>query len=158
MKRHASPGFTLLELLIAMLVLAAVLAISYPSVVRASSSLHLRAAGRDVLNIFRHARQKAVTEQTGMKIIVDPQKQELTLSDSLGDGIRKYTPPRDIKIEQVILAGTSVPDRAGIIRFLPNGSSDSVEILLKSNAGSTLRIVSDPLTGGARIESGAGEP
>ena len=44
-----------------------------------------------------------------------------------------------------------------VIRFLPNGSSDSGEVLLKSEAGSFLRIISDPITGGARIESGQGD-
>jgi hypothetical protein len=44
-----------------------------------------------------------------------------------------------------------------VVRFLPNGSSDSAEVLLKSDKGSFLRIITDPITGGARIESGRGE-
>jgi hypothetical protein len=43
------------------------------------------------------------------------------------------------------------------IRFLPNGSSDNAEILLNSDRGSVLRIVTDPITGGAKIVTGQGE-
>jgi general secretion pathway protein H len=150
-------GFTLLELLMVVLVIALALAVSYPSISRGSTALHLRATGRDVLNTLRYAREKAVTEQTGMKVTVDRQKQELVLSDDLGDGGRKYLPPNDVKIQRVALAGNEIVDGPMVIRFLPNGSSDRAEILLKSTAGSFLRIISDPITGGARIESGSGE-
>ncbi len=155
MKESRNQGFTLLELMIAVLVIALALAVSYPSLSRGSAALHLRATGRDVLNIFRYAREKAVTEQTGMRVTVDRQKQELVLSDSLGDASRRYVPPKDVKIERTTLAGNEVADGPMVIRFLPNGGSDNAEILLKSDTGSILRIISDPITGGARIESGS---
>jgi len=150
-------GFTLLELLIVVLVIALVLAVSYPSLSRGSTALHLRATARDVLNTFRYAREKAVTEQTGMVVTVDREKQELILSDSLGDGSRSYILSQDVKIQRMALAGTEVLESSMIIRFLPNGSSDSAEVLLRSDTGSQLRIITDPITGGARILAGQGE-
>jgi prepilin-type N-terminal cleavage/methylation domain-containing protein len=150
-------GFTLLELLMVVLVVALVLAISYPSLSRGSASIHLRSTGRDVLNTFRHAREKAITEQIGMKVTVDREKQQLILADDLGDGIRTYPMPSDVKIHRIALGGSEIQEGPVPVRFLPNGSSDAVELLLRSDAGSFLRIISDPITGGARIESGAGE-
>ena len=155
MDRSRERGLTLLELLITMLVIAMVAAVTYPALSRGSKTLHLRAASRDVLRIFRYAREKAVTEQIGMRITVDRQKQELILSDSLGDDSRRYTLPRDVKIQRMALAGMEIPEDLLIIRFLPNGSSDSAELLLQSESGSTLRIIADPITGGARIRSGS---
>ena len=157
MKSSRNQGFTLLELLMVVLVISLVLALSYPSLSRGSTMLHLRATGRDVLRTFRYAREKAVTEQTGMKVTVDLQKQELMLSDDLGENGSKYVPPHDVKIQRIALAGNEVTDGPMVIRFLPNGSSDRAEILLKSDTGSFLRVISDPITGGARIESGQGE-
>jgi prepilin-type N-terminal cleavage/methylation domain-containing protein len=157
MNRSGDQGFTLLELLIVVLVIALVLAVSYPSLSRGSASIHLRATGRDVLNTFRYAREKAVTEQTGMKVTVDREKQRLLLTDDLGDGGRTYAMPADVKIHRVALGNAEIVNGPVIVRFLPNGSSDSAEVLLKSDAGSFLRIISDPITGGARIESGSGE-
>ena len=147
----------MLELIIVVLVMALVLAVSYPSLSRGSASIHLRSTARDVLNTFRFAREKAVTEQVGMKVMVDRQKQQLVLTDDLGDGSRTYDMPKDVKIQRMALAGTEITEGPLTIRFLPNGSSESAEILLESDSGATLRIVSDPITGGARIETGSGE-
>src|SRR5512139_2205481 len=130
MRNSRSDGFTLLELMMVVLVIALVLALSYPSLSRGSTALHLRAAGRDVLNAFRYAREKAVTEQTGMRVTVDPQKQELVLTNDLGEGGRKYVPPHDVRFQRIALGGSEVVDRSMVVRFLPNGSSDHAEILL----------------------------
>ncbi len=157
MKLSQERGFTLLELMIVVLVMALVLAVSYPSLSRGSTALHLRATSRDILNTFRYAREKSVTEQTGMRVTVDRQQQEITLSDSLGEGSRKFALPKDVKIQRVALAGTEVLDGPLVIRFLPNGSSDSAEVLLRSDTGAFLRIFSDPIRGGARIAPGQGE-
>jgi prepilin-type N-terminal cleavage/methylation domain-containing protein len=157
MKRSRDQGFTLLELIIVVLVIALVMAVAYPSLSRGSTTIRLRATGRDILNTFRYAREKAVTEQTGMRVAVDREKQELILSDDLGDGSRRYGLPRDVKIYRLALAGTEVTEGPLVVRFLPNGSAENAEVLLKSDTGAYLRIITDPITGGARIELGAGE-
>jgi len=157
MKRIGDLGFTLLELLMVVLVLALVLAVSYPSLSRGSSSIRLRATGRDVLNTLRFAREKAVTEQIGMRVTMDREKHNLILSDDLGDGRRTYSLPRDVRIQRITLGDEEVHEGPVSIRFLPNGGSDRIELLLRSDTGSILRIISDPITGGARIEQGAGE-
>jgi prepilin-type N-terminal cleavage/methylation domain-containing protein len=152
--RLRDQGFTLLELIIVVLVIALVLAVSYPSLSRGTAAIHMRATARDILNVFRYAREKAVTEQTGMQVAVNRDKQELVLSDDLGEGSRSYVLPHDVKIRRMALAGTEVMDGPLIVRFLPNGSAENAEVLLQSDNGSELRIVTDPITGGARVQSG----
>ena len=147
----------MLELLIVIVILALALSLSYPSLSKGSTALHLRATGRDILSTFRYAREKAVTEQAAMVLTVDQESQTLVLSDSYREGSRSYSLPRDIKIQRIALGETEVLEGPLVVRFLPNGSSDYAEITLRSDTGSLLRIVSDPITGGARIESGHAE-
>jgi prepilin-type N-terminal cleavage/methylation domain-containing protein len=150
-------GFTLLEIIVVLLVISLVIAISYPSLSRGTTSLSLRTTGRDILNTFRYARQKAVTEQTGMRVTVDQENQTLRLTDDFGEGNRQYFLPDNVRIQRVVLGGGRTVDGVATVRFLPNGSSESVEILLESKNGAYLRVISDPITGGACIRSGPGE-
>lgn len=157
MKSSKDRGFTLLELLVVVLVIVLVLAVTIPSMSRSSASVSLRTTSRDVLNIFRYAREKAVTEQVGMKVTADRENQRLIVADDFGIGPPAYLMPTDVKIERIVLGGKNITDGPVVLRFLPNGSSDLGEVVLKSKAGSFLRIISDPLAGGARIEKGEGE-
>jgi len=157
MSRYRDQGFTLLELIVVVLVISLALALSYPALSRGSSAIRLRTTARDVLNTFRYAREKAVTEQTGMSVAVYQAKQELILTDTFGAGNRKYILPRDVKIQRMTLAGAQVMEDPMRVQFLPNGSADPAEVMLKSDTGSSFRVVTDPITGGARIEQGAGE-
>jgi len=150
-------GFTLLELMVVIFIISLVAAVSYPALSRGAASFHLKAAGRDILNMFRFARDNAITEQTGMQVIIDKEKQEIVLSNYLGDNSRKYFLPHDVKIMRMALAGQEVMEGSLIIRFLPNGNSENAKVLLSSETGSLLRIVTDPLSGGARIEPEQGE-
>jgi prepilin-type N-terminal cleavage/methylation domain-containing protein len=144
-------GFTLLELVIALVVMGLAVAVSYPALSRGGASLHLRATGRDVLNTLRYARETAITQQTGSRVVVDRDAQKITLTDELGDGARALSLRRDVKIYRMALAGGEITEGPLVIRFLPNGSSDNAEILLRSDTGGILRVVTDPMTGGARI-------
>jgi general secretion pathway protein H len=157
MNKMQDRGFTLLELIVVLLVISLAIAVAYPSLSRGGTSLRLRSCSRDVLNIFRYAREKAITEQTGMLVTVDKGNQMLILSNGLGDGIRKYTMPKDVQISRIALAGNEIMNNPMTVRFLANGSTDDAEVLLRADTGLQLRIISDPMTGGGRIETGQGE-
>jgi prepilin-type N-terminal cleavage/methylation domain-containing protein len=150
-------GFTLLELMVVIFIVSLVTALSYPALSRGTASFHLKATGRDVLNTFRFAREKAITEQIGMQVIIDKEKQEIVLSDNFGENSKKYLLPEDVKILRMALADREVFESSIIIRFFSNGSSENAAVLLSSKTGSMLRIVTDPFSGGARIEPEKGE-
>ena len=150
-------GFSLLELVIVILVMGLVAAVSYPALSRGTTAFHLRAAGRDILNAVRYAHEKAITEQRGMKLVVNRAAQQVVLTDDFGEGGRTYTLPHDVRIESVVLEGQDLPEGILSIRFRSNGSAQSAMILLQSQTGAFLRIVTDPMTGGARVQAGRGE-
>ncbi|NWG13157.1 MAG: prepilin-type N-terminal cleavage/methylation domain-containing protein [Acidobacteria bacterium] len=151
-------GFTLLELVLVVLVMGLAVAISYPSLSRGSATLRLRAAGRDVLNVVRYAREKAITEQSELHLVVEKGAREVVLTDELGEGDRPYALPSDVRIDRLLLGSEEVREGPVVIRFLPNGSSTPATIVLKSDAGSALRVITEPITGGARILQGEGGP
>jgi type II secretion system protein H len=144
-------GFTLLEVIITLVIITLVLAVSYPSLSNATASLSLRTTGRDILSTFRYAREKAVTEQTAIRVTVDREHQVLQLSDDFGENKRQYALPETVRIQRVTLGGNEVEDSSATIRFLPNGSSDTVEVFLQSRNGAYLKIISDPINGGTCI-------
>ncbi len=151
-------GFSLLELVLVVLVMGLAVAISYPSLSRGSATLRLRAAGRDVLNVLRYAREKAITEQSELRIVAEKEAHQVVLTDELGEGGRSYALPSDVRIERLLLGTDEVREGPIVIRFLPNGSSTPATIVLKSDAGGALRIITEPITGGARILQGEGGP
>ena len=152
-----SGGFTLLELIIVVLVIALALGVSYPALTHGSAIFQLRAAGRELVNTFRYAREKSITEQRRLMVVVDREQQKVILSDEFGGDARTLAMPNHVKIERVALEGRELIEGPLAVHFLPNGSSESAEIVLGSDSGSVLRIVTDPITGGARVAAGQGE-
>ena len=149
---RAEAGFTLLELIVVVLIIALVLGISYPSMSRGSSALHLRTTSRDILNTFRFAREKAISEQASMQLVINRRDQKIVLADILGESLRTYSLPTDVKIQRMAHSGGEVSDDVMTVRFLPNGSLENARIRLEADSGSLMQVISDPLGGGARIE------
>jgi general secretion pathway protein H len=149
--RRGDQGFSLLEIIIVIVVMALAMAIAYPSLSRGTASLHLRSAARHVLNTMRYAREKAITEQSELRIVAEREGQKITLTDAYGEGSRTYVLPSEIRMERLALAGQEILEGPLVVRFLPNGSAEHAEILLRSEKGGILRVVTDPITGGARI-------
>ena len=107
---RSQKGFTLLEIIITLLVIALVMSIAYPSLSRATASLSLRTTGRDILNTLRFAREKAVTEQIGMCVTIDRENQLLQLTNDFGEGDRKYLMPENVIIRRVYIGGMEPVD------------------------------------------------
>ena len=156
-RRQPAGGFTLLELVIVIAIIGLALAATYPALSRGSAAIHLRAAGRDCLNTLRYAREKAITEQKITAVLADRAKQKIALTDEFGEGARYLTLPQDVRLHRLALAGQEVLDRPLMIRFLPNGSCEEAEIELRSDKGGVLRLVTDPILGGARILTNEGQ-
>ncbi len=151
-----SAGFTLLELIVVVLVMALAVGVTYPALTHGSAIFQLRSAGREVLNTFRYAREKAITQQQRLKIVVDREAQNIVFSDEFDSGVRTMSMPHHVRIVKVMLEGHEILQGPLVVHFLPNGSSENAEVVLGSDSGSVLRIVTDPITGGARVFTGPG--
>ena len=144
-------GFTLLEVALSIVIIAIVLSVTLPSISRGTAVFRLRATGRDLVNTMRAAREKAVTEQQEMRVVVNRDSRKILLTNELGDGARTFELPEGIRVVRVALAGEDIREGPLVIRFLPNGSAETAEIQIASERGSQLRVVTDGITGGARL-------
>lgn len=150
--RFGDKGFSLLELVIVLIVIGLAAGLSYPSLRRGTNAFHLRAAGRDVLNHLRYAREKAITEQKEMTVTMDPNTQTVILSDAAGEDRKVMTLPGDVKIVEMRSVEQEIKEGPLVTRFLPNGSAESAEIVLKADNGGEIRLIVDSITGGSRIQ------
>ena len=73
----ASRGFTLLELLIAVAIVAALLAVSAPSSIRLYDNMQYRGAVREVINLLNGARIAAITRGIQQDVLINAQAREV---------------------------------------------------------------------------------
>jgi prepilin-type N-terminal cleavage/methylation domain-containing protein len=145
-------GFTLLELIVVVLIVALAMGIAYPSLERGSRILNLHVTSRDVLNVFRVARERAISEQTSMLLIIDSKERRLELANILGEPISAYSLPKGVNIQHMTRAGSEVREDVMTVRFAPNGNLEKVGFRIAVEGGSRMQIIADPLGGGARME------
>jgi type II secretion system protein H len=145
-------GFSLLELVIVLLIIGLAAGLSYPSLRRGTTALHLRATGRAVLNYLRYAREKSVTEQKEVTVTIDRSAQTVALSDTAGEEQKVLTLPDDVKIVEMRSIEREITDGPLVTRFLPNGSAENAEIVLKADNGGEIHLIVDPITGGSRMQ------
>lgn len=136
-------GFTLLELLVTLFVIALALGLALPAVGRGTEALRLRAETAGFAAVFRHAREQAITRREPHTVVVDPAARRLTVLAGEAQEVRRartLAPRLTIEV---------VEGRA--VRFEPFGISTGGRFRLRSDAA-TYRVTIDPLTGRVRAE------
>lgn len=134
-------GFTLLELLATLLVLALALAIVGPAVGRSSESLRTRAEVARFAALLRHTREQAITTQRPHAFIVDATAHRITIQ--AGDEVRETRAlPESFGVE-------ADPPPALTVRFEPQGTS-SGGVFRVTSGTIRYRVTVDGLTGRVR--------
>jgi general secretion pathway protein H len=72
-------GFTLLELIVALAVLALAAAVVTPAVGRGADSLKARAEVAGFAATLRHARERAITSQRSYRVAIDPEAHKVVI-------------------------------------------------------------------------------
>ena len=134
-------GFTLVELMAAMVIAAMLLAATVPASVRFYESIQYRQAVRDVINLLGSARYLAVNSGSAQDVIIDPRSGQLQLNDErrqLPDGINLV-----VRTAQEVNR-----DDKGVIRFYPEGGSSGGDLDLERPGADATRVSVDWLMGG----------
>ena len=145
-KRHevGSRGFTLLELIVALFVIALAVGLVAPVIGRSTDSLRGRSEIARFSAMIRWARDQAITTRRGHAFVVDPVANRATIV-AAPDEVRRTRPfPPELRVE-------ANPQQALTVRFEPNGVSNGGDFRL-TTGGTRYQVTVDPLTGRVRVE------
>ena len=135
-------GFTLVELIVVLAILAGIAALVAPSFSRTVASARLRTAASDVRSTFARARALAVASARERSAVFDLSRGEFGVDN---EAVRVL--PESIRLEALLSGGDRV-DRGSVrVRFFPDGGGEKVEISVTALDGGALRVTVDPLTG-----------
>jgi general secretion pathway protein H len=147
--KSSQAGFSLLELLVVLMLLAFMTAVVIPSLGRVLSTAKLKTGSREIAASIRLARSKAASEQQVYLLGFDLERNEVKLS-SLNSTYRKsFELPDGIHLTKVSLLETRVEQEAKdpFFYFMPNGNSQSFQVSLRNEQGRALRVIHNNLKG-----------
>ena len=144
-KRPRSAGFTLLELLIVLAVVALAAALVVPNVPGFLGNNRVIAAADTMLAFIREARARAIVRGTTVDLEVDPTTGAYRFAD------RAETIDRGIAIDLTAsLPAGRAKGSLGIVRFYPDGAASGGVIRL-AGSGRARTLTVDALTGRIRV-------
>lgn len=152
-QRHSAAsheaGFTLLELLLALLIGGLAIVALQPLFARSGGDRALEAALREVAGELRLARLAAIRGNREEVVRVDLAERAIVVASG---GARRPL-PRGIEIDTTV-ATTNAAGGSATFRFYPDGSSSGGSIRLRRGQASG-RLVLDWLSGHVRTEDGS---
>jgi len=137
-------GFTLLELIVALFVIALSVGIVAPIVGRSADTLRGRADVARFSAMLRHTRDQAITTRKAHVFVVDPGGHRATI----------VAAPNEVRQTRTLSANLRIdanPPEALRVSFEPNGVSSGGDFRLTSGQ-MRFRVSIDQLTGRVRIE------
>ncbi len=146
-------GFTLIEVLVVLVLLAALTAVAAPSIARGFGAIELQTTARQVAATLRLARTLAVREQQVFLVGFDLEKNRIELMREDLSFRRTFELPESIAIHRVTRKGEApLDDLRFTCLFVPNGLSESFEVWLRNKRGKELKVVQDSIRKSPRIE------
>jgi len=137
-------GFTLLELIVSLFVIALSVGIVIPAVGRGTETLRGRSEVAGFSAMLRHARDQAITTGRGHAVVIDPRARRATILAAPDEVRQTRSLPEDLEIQ-------ASPPEALTVRFDPNGVSSGGDFRLATKT-IRYRVTVDPLTGRVRAE------
>ncbi|HEV2673307.1 MAG TPA: GspH/FimT family pseudopilin [Aliidongia sp.] len=144
---RAQAGFTLIELMVCLALVAATLAMASPVLGRLQSGFAFRNAAHDVADQMQQARARAIDGGRPAEFAID-----LSTGVYRGGPDRIRRLPSGLQLSMLTVDGERLGRSAGAIRFFPDGSSTGGGIaLVQGNRRLDVRV--DWVTGRISVES-----
>jgi general secretion pathway protein H len=132
-------GFTLLELIVTLLIVAIAVGLVAPAIGRSTEAVRTRAEVAGFSATFRHAREQAITTQQPFTVVVNPSSRLQTVTT--GEDEVRWT--RTFSARLTIEAETP---SALTVRFEPQGNSSGGEFRLSAGTAA-YRVTINAVTG-----------
>lgn len=136
-------GFSLMELVIVLAVLAIAAAVVAPGTARTVDDVRARAEVGAVAAFLRSARERAVTRRQALEVRVDAQAHTLVMRRAGRDGEGAGQATRAVSPRMRIVADPPPPR----VTFLPHGTSTGARFTIVTPGPRAYVITVDPLTG-----------
>ena len=139
----ADSGFTLIEIVLILVLLAVAGVIAAPAIRPALDSVRAEAAARRTASFLDDARRRAVLERKVLVVRCSLDEGRLALLGA-ASGERVYQVPDAVAI---------VSCRPGEVRYFPQGSSSGMTLLLRDTRGRERSLSVGTFTGLSRIDA-----
>lgn len=147
----SSWGITLLELMVALVLIAIMSALVYPSFGNAMANLRLNGLGRQVTSACRLAKSEAVTRREPYRLLTNIEKNQMWVTNASSEVQKELEFPPGIKMIQVQKISTMGTGDVGDFYFFPNGTAEAGSITFRDERGKELKVQIDFLTGEAKV-------
>lgn len=149
MRERMKRGYTLIEVVVVLLVIAVALAVGVPAIGRGADGLRVRAEAAGVANFMRAAREQAVTRNRSYEVRVDSEAGVLMLIPSAtggtgGTGAGLVQSMRRVAAPVRIAAD---PPLRRTVTFLPQGLSSGGTFRVEAPGPRVYVITVDAITG-----------
>jgi prepilin-type N-terminal cleavage/methylation domain-containing protein len=163
--RPPAKGFTLIEVVLVLLVLALATAIAVPALLPALESVRAEAVARRAASFLDESRRRAVLSRATVTVTCDPEEGLLRMEaagtgehgagaeadGAGGDG----EPAVETRVFRVPERSVIVSCEPGVMSYFPQGYATGGEILLRDPRGREQRVSVGSFTGLARVASGS---
>lgn len=139
-QRRFAPGFTLLELVVALAIAGLLMALVVPAAGRLYSGMQYREGIREAMTVLTAARMRAITSGKPQDVEVRPDKRSISYAG------KTHTLPSGVNMA-VHAARELNREGTGVIRFYPEGGASGGGIDIESSRGDGISVEVDWLTG-----------
>jgi general secretion pathway protein H len=136
-------GFTLLELIVALIVIALATGVAIPTLARSTEAIRVRAEVAGFSAMLRHARERAIVTRRAQTVVIDPAAHRVSRLAGPDGEVRET---RQLSERFTVEAS---PPPALSVRFEPQGNSNGGDFRV-SSGDIVYRVTVDALTGRVR--------
>lgn len=150
-----SRGYTLIETVVVLLVLALAAAVVAPGIGRGLDSVRLRAEVAGVASFLRAARERAISQHVSLEVGIDPEGRTLVVKASEENPARGANAVRAVRHLSPLVHLEAEPPQARTVTFFAYGLSSGGRFRLEAQGAVGYVVTVDPLTG--RVSTRRGE-
>ncbi|MEK6715842.1 MAG: hypothetical protein AABY43_07385 [Candidatus Omnitrophota bacterium] len=138
-------GFTFIELLFIVIIIAVLVAVSFPNLRKSFNSIELNSFSREISAVINYLEQRSIVDLTMIHLNIDNEKKEYyAVKAESSERFKTYRIPEGIRIE------TEGNDE---IIFYPDGSIDKVTIRLINSDNQEVILTTKGVYGGVKVQN-----